>query len=268
MALSIVEYVEKNSVNVHKSYYAFADRAVYNRTSIPRPAVYWTTSYNSANANTNRCLEIYGIDTESTSYNPGNLMCQTLVHHCRTLTGSFGISIVPTSNIMTMRFPDLQTLNSATCFFNVMSNVSFDKLETITGSANYAADKAAFFRMISVILPETVDTITGNLFSQNSAIDLRCKNASSIDSRFCTGAPTAFTMCGDWGASINIATAAANWTMPQFIDLLTNKLRDMTQAGETRTLQIPSAMLTALTNDTDGAAAIAVANQKGWTVTA
>ena len=73
-------------------------------------------------------------------------------------------------------------------------------------------------------------------------------------------------MCSDWAASINIKISAANWSIQNFIDLMTNKLRDMTATEETRTLTIPSAMLTAMQADTDGLAAIEAATDKGWTI--
>ena len=173
----------------------------------------------------------------------------------------------------TFIFPELKTItiNSGADGFianrgeNTPVVIEMPVLERVVCNSNRAFAPTG---ATTITLPESVVLLSGKIFGYTYHINLECKNAEFQASNWCTSAPAMFTMCGDWGASINIATAAASWTMAQFMDLLMNKLRDMTLTEETRTLNIPSAILTDLSNDADGAAAITAATQKGWTVTA
>lgn len=169
-----------------------------------------------------------------------------------------------------VRFPNLITIQYSQGNDNFLKycesvdEIYFPKLQTIGGASGVSA--CPFHHVKKVVVPETVLSIGATSFHANGEIVLNCKNAASIANNAFYTAPNIFTMCTDWGASINIATAAAGWSKLQFIDLFNNKLRDMTLSNETRTLTIPSAKLTELQADTDGAAAIASANAKGWTI--
>ena len=120
-------------------------------------------------------------------------------------------------------------------------------------------------------IPESCEDLIGICFKTPlRGIILNCKEANIDDSWFYLNTVNdrlqIFELCQDWAASINISKAALCWnTKQKFIDCL-NSLRNMTLTNETRTLTIPSAMLTELQADTDGAAAIAAANAKGWTI--
>ena len=170
--------------------------------------------------------------------------------------------------------PELITINQGTSSvqggFNSctsLTNIYFPKLINILGSSLNNSYGCPFFQVPNITLPETVMQIGYWSFQNNKNIHLLCKNATNINDGWCQTTPTeSFTMCSDWGASINIAIAAANWSLENFIDLLNNKLRDMTLTNETRTLTIPSAKLTALQEDTDGAVALTAAAEKGWTI--
>lgn len=144
-----------------------------------------------------------------------------------------------------------------------LKRISFPKLQRIEDGTDYSY---AFGSVISVELPDSTEYVGRYAFANNQSIVLNCPEAEFND-LWCYRAPNSFTMCSDWAASINISRAAAvNWSIQNFIDLMTNKLRDMTLTEETRTLTIPSAMLTAMQADTDGLAAIEAATDKGWTI--
>ena len=180
------------------------------------------------------------------------------------------------SSLKRLKFPFLKTLtgqHSSSKGFTNNPNLSVYKedipaLET-TGTSNGGTSALYFYNSKLLELPETVKEIGTGLCSGITTVRLFCKNATSIHDAWYTSAsvsPTNFYMCSDWGASINIATAAANWVMADYIDLLNNKLRDMSEVEGTHSLKVPSAMLTALQADEDGTAALTAATTKGWTI--
>lgn len=280
-SLCVVEYVEKNGVSdsvtvTNRDWYAYAQRSVYNRsTGIPRAFTLRTNSYNTTSINANKIVELFGVISDNTDYDFGKISAQTFINHCTSFSGRFGNDAIGWNNPMLklIYFPDVITV-TGTCFKLIKSNVIFEKLQTISqgGTKNYNADRAACYQMKSVVLPETVQTISGNIFSGNELVVLNCKNATSIDPYFCTGAPTTFMMCGDWRATINLAVAAANWMPAQFIDLMENKLCDWTAEenggytfaddGYQRAITIPSEKLASIPSET-----IAAATAKLWDVT-
>ncbi|MBQ9375468.1 MAG: leucine-rich repeat protein, partial [Ruminococcus sp.] len=169
-------------------------------------------------------------------------------------------------------FPNLTTINISSgtnglsgC--TLLEEMYMPKLTTIYGNTYQDPRRGAFYNVKTVTIPESVDSIGRYSFHTNVKVILNCKNATAIADDAFYNAPTeSFVMCSDWGASFNASVAAANWTLQQFIDFLNDSLRDMTLTNQTRTLTIPSARLTELQADTDGAAAIAAANAKGWTI--
>lgn len=190
--------------------------------------------------------------------------------YCTTIPNQYAAILRSNTNVKKVRFPYLTTIagGGSDGFFKGCTSLTdfyFPMLETITGVSSNAS--APFHSVPKVTLPESVQTVGSRVFYSTGEIILNCKDAASIDTNFCYNTPyQSFTMCSDWAASINIATAAANWSMQQYIDFMTDNLRDMTLTSETRTLVIPAAMLTSLQADTDGAAAITAANAKGWTI--
>lgn len=195
-----------------------------------------------------------------------------IVSSCETLTNNKTafwrraslkkVSLPCLKNLLLNDFNDYSVFDGCTG----LTDLSFPVLEKI-GSKSQAG-RAVFNQVARVVIPATLTEMGSYACYQNKIISLNCKNATSINDSWCDSAPSeSFTMCSDWGATINIATAAANWTMADFIGLMTVKLRDMTLTSETRTLKIPSAMLTAMQADTDGTAAITAATNKGWTIT-
>lgn len=184
-------------------------------------------------------------------------------------------SLDNTYKMKTIYLPELEIISSTAFWKNsVIENIYCPKLKTIANSMWNAAFYAPFSNCPNLIftIPNSCEEITvsgyGTCFYGNiKGIILECKDAE-ISDLWCQGLSSIsiFEMCSDWGASINIKTAAVNWSIQNFIDLMTNKLRDMTLTEETRTLTIPSAMLTAMQADTDGLAAIEAATDKGWTI--
>ena len=102
-----------------------------------------------------------------------------------------------------------------------LKRISFPKLQRIEDGRDFSL---AFSLVISVELPESVRYVGSYAFANNQSIVLNCPKATFND-LWCYRAPNSFTMCSNWEASINIKTAAANWSLQNFIDLLSNKDR-------------------------------------------
>ncbi len=137
-------------------------------------------------------------------------------------------------------------------------------LKSIT--RNYSNEFAACFNNIkNIVIPETVERIgagTGKcvICCNNDYIRLECRDAEYISPNWCANAPRRmFEMVDDWGASINIATSAANWSKADFIDLFQNKLHDMGE--DAKEIKIPSAIFDSLTDEE-----FELAENKGWTI--
>ncbi|MBQ7596937.1 MAG: hypothetical protein IJU45_09760 [Clostridia bacterium] len=191
--------------------------------------------------------------------------------NCTAIPGNKGLMNL--SYLKKAKFPYLTTISTiastANGFVNCvnLTELEFPNLTTINDlTAGSAVDRSVFYNVPTVVIPESVMYLGRYAFMLNNSVVLNCKNATTIHDDAFVDVPTNFTMCSDWGVSVNIKKGAGNWIMADFIDLLNNKLRDMTLTNETRTLTIPSAMLTSLQADTDGAAAIAAATAKGWTI--
>lgn len=175
--------------------------------------------------------------------------------------------------VKTAYFPNLlKILRNAFWNTEILENVYCPKLKEIINIGSTPAYYTPFRNCPNLLftIPESCERIVGNLVAAGiKGIVLKCKNAE-IANEWCDNLTSivTFEMCSDWGASINISKPAglANWSMTKYIDLMTNKLRDMTITEETRTLTIPSAMLTSLQEDTEGQASLATAEAKGWTV--
>lgn len=186
-----------------------------------------------------------------------------------------------TYKIKTVYLPELETISSTSFWQNqVIENIYCPKLKTIANSMWNADYYAPFSNCPNLIftIPNSCEVISvsvsvnGNsscFYESIKGIILDCKDAV-ISDLWCQSLSSIsiFEMCSDWGASINISKPAglAKWSMTKYIDLMTNKLRDMTVTEKTRTLTIPLAMLTAMQADTDGLAAIEAATDKSWTI--
>lgn len=100
----------------------------------------------------------------------------------------------------------------------------------------------ALFNNIAVVtLPESLKNMTsGEVLSNNLTVNLKCKDLETVANNWCGTTPRDnFTMCDDWGASINIATAAAKWELSDFTDLVATKLRIM-PSNNVKTLIVPN----------------------------
>lgn len=203
----------------------------------------------------------------------------------------FGLN-KPISNII---LPNVESISNGWVddgmFKSCKANIYFPKLKSVSGISTYT--KCAFVDngVMTIILPITVERIGIYSFSGNfKLLRLDCKDAKVINDNWCINAQSNFQMCDDWGASINIKTAAAKWTTQNFIDLLSNKDRlrnvgfdiadnngdadydsatgkyvinlEKTGAYQTkRYITIPQSMLSSLDSET-----LDVAFQKGWKV--
>lgn len=141
---------------------------------------------------------------------------------------------------------------------NPQLEIIMPQVEYILGAADNIG-MGIFDYMYKVKIPSRVKTITRRICSHNTIIELECNDADSISNNWCFTAPEIFRMADDWGASINIAVAAANWDTTDFVDLFTDNLRDMDD--EVHEIKIPSGIYDSLTDDE-----FALAEDKNWTV--
>lgn len=158
--------------------------------------------------------------------------------------------------------PDTYSDMGPCCFSgcnNPALTIDFPNVQYINGSTN--SDYTVMFEKVEKVeIPESLKVIVRIICKENKIIILNCKDAESISSNWCITTPTErFEMAEDWGASINIATAAANWLKTDFVDLFTDSLRDIDD--EVREIKIPSAIYDSLTDEE-----FALAEDKGWTV--
>ena len=180
------------------------------------------------------------------------------------------------SKLEKINFPNLEVISMKTGSYdtkpflcgcsNPELEIIFPKLKKILTNeyATISYRNAHPFREVyKVVLPESVEVIQKGICIENSEIHLNCKNATSIDNNWCNNTPTVnFTMCKDWGASINIAIAAKNHNKEWFIDLFTNYLRDFSKTNEIREICIPIIFFETMTEEE-----LTLAKNKNWTVT-
>lgn len=141
------------------------------------------------------------------------------------------------TNLKKAVFPKLISMtltnqNNVLTFFNGCNNkdleIIFPNLKEIRWK-DITSDWGCPFRYVKkLIIPQSVEIIFGLICSNNEVVILNCNKATSISSRWCYKTPTEnFTMCSDWQADINIATAAAkhtiDWFFPRYDDV-TGKL--------------------------------------------
>ena len=183
-------------------------------------------------------------------------------------------ALINNTSVKKVSFPFLTKIDTPPNYFNSarffsgctnLEDFDFPSLSRIENTL--IAATCPFYGVKSLTLPESVSYVGKWTIYAAGKVHLKCKDAEFNNDWFYQNPPSRFTMCSDWGASINISKIAVNaWMLSDYIDLMTNKLRDMTATEETRTLTIPSAMLTAMQADTDGLAAIEAATDKGWTI--
>ena len=183
-------------------------------------------------------------------------------------------ALINNTSVKKVSFPFLTKIDTPPNYFNSarffsgctnLEDFDFPSLSRIENTL--IAATCPFYGVKSLTLPESVSYVGKWTINAAGKVHLKCKDAEFNNDWFYQNPPSRFTMCSDWGASINISKIAVNaWMLSDYIDLMTNKLRDMTATEETRTLTIPSAMLTSLQADTDGLAAIEAATDKGWTI--
>lgn len=146
-------------------------------------------------------------------------------------------------------------INSST-----IKEYEFGKLEKISGGTSYGTG-ATFRGANTVLIPDTVKTITGVICGDNTTIKLECNKAKSIGDTWCYNAPTNFTMAKNWDASVNISKAAKNWTKDRFLELFEDLVPVNINGGTmaARELTIPAAIFDTLTDEE-----YAIAEDKGW----
>ena len=148
-----------------------------------------------------------------------------------------------------------------------MQTWEFGKLTKITGGSSLASG-CPFRSVNTVLIPNTVKTITNVICGENTTVKMECNNAVSISSNWCAGssAPTNFTMAKDWDCTVNISIAAGNWSKDQFKDLFYNYLKPVDPNGGTaaaRQIQIPAEMFDKL--DAEGVIED-VMSKTGWMI--
>ncbi len=167
-----------------------------------------------------------------------------------------------------VRFPELTSVDGvadlshqifADCSNLVIDDESFPKLETI-GSSIAPAQWSMFKNVPTLILPESLTSVGSGVSLNNKVVVVKFRDATTVSDNWCSSTPTErFEMVDDWGATINIAVAAANWNKTDFVDLFTDNLRDMDD--EVREIKIPSDIYDSLTDEE-----FALAEDKNWTV--
>lgn len=178
-------------------------------------------------------------------------------------------------NLLTITDPSI-TGATGTAFIKNCPNLDLiiPNLQRIDGTLVTA--NIAIYNIQSFTVPDTATYIGCSAIGSVKKLTLNCKDAEfyihNIQSYiysygwYAGTAPEKFEMCEDWGASINLSKVAANWLNDDYIDLMTKKLRDMTETNETRKLTLLNAHLTRLQETEQGLAAIEAATDKGWTI--
>lgn len=289
--------VLKNVTRVSTNYYTFANNAQIT------DSYFNTSSAKILNLLPNAIggLGLKGTNGDQLGGNStGNIVessCEVFLNSNNAYTAGLGTPIVN----KIVKLPNLKTVeNNIRGFFknNVPKEYHLDSIESFGSGASEWSCHFYNWMSVPIIIPETVKNIgkyligaTNNQNGYNNVVIMKCKNANPIiDTNWITVAPTqVFSLCLDWGASIYLVKACTTtngWNVDGWINFFTGKtsgvdnLRDWTleanggyttataiDNGYMRELTIPSAMLTTLQADTEGAAAIAEANRKLWRIT-
>ena len=230
------------------------------------PSVY--VNFVPANLTVSNAVKKITYETNSTGIIIPN-SAKEATYYCTELSSN---DLVNKTNLKKLNLPMLEVITADSNGFSGCTNlkeINYPKLRRIE---NHTYSSSTFKNVPQVVLPESLQYVGNECISTGTKrLTLNCKNAQ-IDGGWAYNATYQgnrteyFEMCSDWGASIPIQNVSMSWVLADYIDLLTNKLRDMTATEETRTLTIPSAMLTAMQADTDGLAAIEAATDKGWTI--
>ncbi len=170
-----------------------------------------------------------------------------------------------TANVKKLIFPNLTEFKLDTNgwgFFTknfINAEIVVPSLEICNGTTATVDTASSFVNINKIVMPESVTTLGRGSFYNIRNLHLNCKNASITGSWYGGTAPQNFSVCSDWGATINISVAAANWSKEDFIELFTNRLRDMEDVA--KELKIPSAIYDELTDEE-----FEIAENKGWTI--
>ncbi len=262
---------ENNGINLEQSF-DFTAHQLYINVKDYAPVVadnlvkYATdiTSYGYVFTRGQTCcrnLKIYGVsNTSLMGYSGGSVETFETDANLSTFVNNGRNIFADNASLKLIKMPNLQELQwqgtGYPQFFNYKNPdlvIQFNNLRII----NCTASQPMFTNVVNVIIPESVVLMQGYICKNNTNITLNCKNAESIANGWCSSTPTgSFTMCTGWLASVNIATAAKNWTKAMFIDFFENGLasvpqdEDTTGGGvitNTRQLTIPIAIFNELT---------------------
>ena len=127
-------------------------------------------------------------------------------------------------------FPYLETISGGTSgvttFLDRCSALEFIDIPVLRRIEDTTKSSSAPFGYVpNIELPDTVEYVGSFSFTDNKQIKLICPDAQ-FALNWCNSTPTElFSMADDWGASINIAVAAANWAYDDYADLFRYKLR-------------------------------------------
>ena len=254
---AVIDFISKiksdisGSLSVHNSYINFADYAEINRCAVSG-TIYGIKNFVTHDAITSSSA-VSGI-REYTDYGITALKGVNLYNPFVESSGNPPSK----SSYFKITYPEAESITFATYTFALQNLSELElfcpKLKSFSASSN------GYLRNIrKFTFPETVTTISGTVVGNINTVVMNCKDAESISDNWCTGNIVNFSICGDWGASINLAVAAANWSKADFVDFFTDGLRNM--EDEVREIKIPSEIYDSLTDEE-----FAFAEDKGWTV--
>lgn len=233
---------------VSQYYYLYADKIYTYNFNLP-------VSPKSA-----RVMETYGL-ANFEQRTP--VVVQELYSDCEYYKSS---ALYQNTHIKKVSLPNCVEVSS-TQAFSGCSNITtweWGKLKKISGSTNISS--IPFNGVNTLVIPDTVETITtGYICQSNKTIRLECNNATSIHANWCRSTPTNLYIADDWRATVNLAIAANNWTLEQFMDFAENKLTPINPNGGTsaaRYLTIPASKASQL----EELGFYNICEDKGWVV--
>ena len=256
---AVIDFISKiksdisGSLSVHNSYINFADYAEINRCAVSG-TIHGIKNFVTHDAITSSSA-VSGI-REYTDY--GITALQGKNSYNPFVEAPSSGSPPSKSSYFKITYPEAESINYATYTFALQNLPELElfcpKLKSFSASNN------GYLRGIrKFTFPETVTTISGTVVGDINTVVMNCKDAESISDNWCTGNIVNFSICGDWGVSINLAVAAANWSKADFVDFFTDGLRNM--EDEVREIKIPSEIYDSLTDEE-----FALAEDEGWTV--
>lgn len=213
-----------------------------------------------------RVMEINGVSNFIDTTQKISSIAQEVKSNCTKFTSNV---LKSAYNLKKLSLPECKELNvngrtGGLIDGSQLTQYEWGKLKTLIGGSS-AGTNALFLNAHTVVIPNTVETMSGIICRLNNTIKLECNKAKSISTNWCFATPTNFIMCENWDATINISVAAGDWTADRFVDLFTNLLvdhiEDVTQAT-LKYITIPASIYDQLYDD----GTIDIALNKGWMI--